>query len=199
MAGIRKPSSQCTIRSVFTSQQCQRISRSDSPLFLTRQPSRQYSAPIDGRIPESKQKYVPTSGTYPKGFRVSGTYVGVKASNTTFPDLALITSEKPCSAAAVFTKNKFRAAPVTISKAMLQRKQNKNIHSIIVNSGCANAVTGKGGLEDAESMVTALDGLETDSTTDSSLVMSTGELGRSLVMRLRYVLISIPLSTKLSF
>ncbi len=66
---------------------------------------RHYSAPLDYSIPSAKQKYVPTSGTYPKGFLVSGTYVGVKPSNTRFPDLAFIASEEPCSAAAVFTKN----------------------------------------------------------------------------------------------
>lgn len=138
-----------------------------------------YSAPIAGKVPESKQKYVPTSGTYPKGFSVSGTHVGVKPSNTTFPDLALITSDRACSAAALFTKNVFQAAPVTISKQVLDDKKTKHarrsrIRSIIINSGCANAVTGKGGLEDARSMAASLDGLEPDPIPNSSLVMSTG-------------------------
>ena len=136
---------------------------------------RAYSAPTRAQIPESKIKYVPTSGIYPNGFRVSGTYVGVKASNTSLPDLALITSEKPCSAAAIFTQHKNEAAPVTVSRQVLQRKQNKDIKSIIINSGCANSVTGKEGFEDAKSMAAALDQMEPNASPNSSLVMSTGK------------------------
>src|SRR5579859_3260444 len=110
---------------------------------------RHYSPPLDGLIPAAKQKYVPTSGTYPKGFLVSGTHVGVKPTNKSNPDLAFLASETPCAAAAVFTKNKFQAAPVTVSREMLKRRNNTGIRSVIVNSGCANAVTGKGGMEDA--------------------------------------------------
>ncbi|KAL9116275.1 MAG: hypothetical protein Q9187_007200, partial [Circinaria calcarea] len=102
---------------------------------------RHYSAPIDGFIPAAKQKYVPTSGTYPKGFLVSGTHVGVKPSNTRFPDLAIIVSETRCSGAAVFTKNKFQAAPVTVSRDILRSRNGDGIRALVVNSGCANAVT----------------------------------------------------------
>ena len=144
------------------------------------QQSRKYSAPVDGSIPPAKQQYVPTSGTYPKGFSVSGTHVGVKVSNTRFPDLALITSDVPCSAAAVFTKNIFQAAPVTVSKEVLRRRKGCGLRSIIINSGCANAVTGKTGLEDANSMAAALNGLQPDPTPDSSLVCSTGVIGQRL-------------------
>src|SRR5262249_2838095 len=81
-----------------------------------------YSAPGEGAIPLSKQKYVPSSGTYPRGFQASSQFVGVKASNKNFDDLALVASDKPCSGAAVFTKNKFQAAPVTVSRETLQRR-----------------------------------------------------------------------------
>ncbi|PYH95353.1 Arginine biosynthesis bifunctional protein ArgJ beta chain [Aspergillus ellipticus CBS 707.79] len=140
---------------------------------------RHYSAPLDMAIPASKQKYIPASGTYPKGFSVSGTHVGVKASNTKFPDLALISSETPCSAAAVFTTNKFQAAPVQVSRSTLESRQGEGIRSVVINSGCANAVTGKGGLEDAVSMGSKVDecnGL----TGPSTLVMSTGVIGQRL-------------------
>ncbi|KAL1967650.1 hypothetical protein VTN77DRAFT_2907 [Rasamsonia byssochlamydoides] len=146
---------------------------------ITRRDIRLYSVLHDGTIPESKRKYIPSSGTYPKGFRVSGTHVGVKASNTKSPDLALISSEVPCSAAAVFTTNKFQAAPVQVSKAVLERRQGQGIRSVVINSGCANAVTGKGGLEDAWSMGAKVDecnGLDEPST----LVMSTGVIGQRL-------------------
>ncbi|KAK4127936.1 DNA replication factor C-like protein [Parathielavia appendiculata] len=140
--------------------------------------SRAYSAPSNGSIPAAKKKYVPTHGTYPIGFRVSGTIVGVKPSNTTKPDLALLTSDAPCAAAAVFTKNKFQAAPVTFSRSLLQKKSNQGIQGVIINSGCANAVTGKGGLEDATKMAQATD--KCIGQADSTLVMSTGVIGQRL-------------------
>lgn len=142
---------------------------------------RNYSAPLDMAIPAAKQKYIPSSGTYPKGFSVSGTHVGVKASNTKFPDLALISSETPCSAAAVFTTNKFQAAPVQVSRDILKNRLGQGIQSVVINSGCANAVTGKGGLEDAVSMGKTVDecnGLNEPST----LVMSTGVIGQRYVV-----------------
>jgi glutamate N-acetyltransferase / amino-acid N-acetyltransferase len=146
---------------------------------------RHYSAPLDGVVPAAKQKYVPTKGTYPKGFLVSGTHVGVKPTNKTNPDLAFLASESPCAAAAVFTKNKFQAAPVTVSREMLKRRSNNGIRSVIVNSGCANAVTGKGGLEDAEKMSVEADKCfdqPTDGLGGSSIVMSTGVIGQRCLM-----------------
>lgn len=145
---------------------------------------RYYSAPTDGAIPAAKQKYIPTTGTYPKGFLVSGTHVGVKPSNKSSPDLAFLASETPCNAAAVFTKNKFQAAPVTVSRNMLKRRSNTGIRSVIVNSGCANAVTGKGGLEDAESMGIKADkcfDAPEDGNGSSTIVMSTGVIGQRCV------------------
>jgi glutamate N-acetyltransferase/amino-acid N-acetyltransferase len=142
---------------------------------------RHYSAPLDSSIPAAKQKYVPTSGTYPKGFLVSGTHVGVKPTNKSNPDLAFLASETPCAAAAVFTKNKFQAAPVTVSREMLKRRNNTGIRSVIVNSGCANAVTGKGGMEDAEKMGEQADKCfdsPEDGKGSSTIVMSTGVIGQ---------------------
>jgi glutamate N-acetyltransferase/amino-acid N-acetyltransferase len=142
---------------------------------------RHYSAPVEGSIPAAKQKYVPTNGTYPRGFLVSGTHVGVKATNKSNPDLAFLASETPCAAAAVFTKNKFQAAPVTVSREMLKRRSNTGIRSVIVNSGCANAVTGIGGMEDAEKMGAEADkcfGQSSDGKGSSSIVMSTGVIGQ---------------------
>lgn len=140
------------------------------------QTRRSYATATAGlEIPAKKQKYVPSSGSYPLGFQAAGVIVGVKPSNTTKPDLGLLTSDRPCAAAAVFTKNKFQAAPVTFSRDLI-KKTNGRIQSVIVNSGCANAVTGKGGLEDAVKM-----SQETDKVTnaaDSTIVMSTGVIGQ---------------------
>ncbi|KAL2136803.1 hypothetical protein VTI74DRAFT_1455 [Chaetomium olivicolor] len=145
---------------------------------VTLTPSRAYSAPPNGSIPAAKKKYVPTQGTYPLGFKASGTIVGVKPSNKTKPDLALLTSDAPCAAAAVFTKNKFQAAPVTFSRNLLQKRCNQGIQGVIINSGCANAVTGKGGLEDAAKMAQEAD--KCIGQTDSTIVMSTGVIGQRL-------------------
>ncbi len=151
------------------------------PVQLARQSQqvtvRFYSAPV-GSIPAAKKKYVPTKGTYPKGFRASGTIVGVKPGNVTKPDLAFVASDELCAAAAVFTKNKFQAAPVTFSRDLLRKKGNDNIRGVIINSGCANAVTGKGGLEDAAKMAHAAD--QCLGQHDATIVMSTGVIGQRL-------------------
>lgn len=127
-------------------------------------------------IPAAKLKYVPTSGTYPKGFSASGVWVGVKPGNTTKPDLAVVTSDRPCAAAAVFTKNKFQAAPVTFSRRILESRANSGLRSVVINSGCANAVTGVGGMEDTASMAKTMD--QRVGSDDSTLVMSTGVIGQ---------------------
>ena len=148
--------------------------------------SRQLSTPGAGSIPPSKQKYVPTSGNYPLEFAASGTFVGIKPTNTGTPDLALIVSYRPCSAAAVFTQNKFQAAPVVVSRDTLQAARGEGIQAVVINSGCANAVTGKKGMDDALSMKQAVDDQLSGKPTGHSdqeqkaktLVMSTGVIGQ---------------------
>ncbi|KAF9385896.1 hypothetical protein CPC16_007794 [Podila verticillata] len=129
-------------------------------------------------LPANKQKLIPTSGQYPRGFLVSGISSAVKKSGAR--DLALITSKYPCSAAAVFTKNVFQAAPVVVSRERLQDNGGKAIHGLVANSGCANAVTGAKGLENAREMQASLDALTGHAR--SSLVMSTGVIGQHLNM-----------------
>jgi glutamate N-acetyltransferase/amino-acid N-acetyltransferase len=148
---------------------------------------RYYAAPGEGIIPPAKKKYVPTSGTYPLGFKAGSAHVGVKASNTRFDDLALIASDTPCAGAAVFTTNKFQAAPVTVSRDMLKKRKGEGVRAVIVNSGCANAVTGRGGIEDAISMGKETDNCfiednngEDDGQGSRSVVMSTGVIGQRL-------------------
>ncbi|KAI1305608.1 arginine biosynthesis bifunctional protein ArgJ [Xylaria venustula] len=122
-------------------------------------------------------KRKPNAFKYPKGFRVSGTIVGVKPNNTSKLDLAFITSQSPCSAAAVVTKTKFQAAPITFCRQLLD-SHGSQIRGVIINSGNANAVTGPGGLSDAVAMSKAASHyLGADS---SALVMSTGVIGQRL-------------------
>jgi glutamate N-acetyltransferase/amino-acid N-acetyltransferase len=143
---------------------------------------RYYAAPGEGTVPLAKKKYVPTSGTYPLGFKAGSAYVGVKASNKRFDDLALIASDTPCAGAAVFTTNKFQAAPVTVSRDMLKKREGEGVRAVIINSGCANAVTGRGGIEDAISMGKETDNCFTEAKDDGhgsrSVVMSTGVIGQ---------------------
>lgn len=147
---------------------------------------RAYSAPAERSIPAAKQKYVPTSGTYPKGFLAGSSHAGVKASNTKYDDIALVVSEQPCTAAGVFTQNVFKAAPVEASKSLLKTRAHEGLRGVVVNSGCANAVTGELGRAHATEMAKATDQcFDASSAQDLSedprtLVMSTGVIGQRL-------------------
>jgi glutamate N-acetyltransferase / amino-acid N-acetyltransferase len=84
--------------------------------------------------------------TSPLGFMAAGLQCGIKTTNL---DLALIYSNIPSIASAVFTTNKIKAAPVVISS----RKAKKgDIRAIIINSGNANACTGEEGTKSAKLM-----------------------------------------------
>nr|OQO27169.1 hypothetical protein B0A51_04429 [Rachicladosporium sp. CCFEE 5018] len=143
---------------------------------------RNYSAPAERSIPAAKQKYVPTTGTYPKGFLAGSAHAGVKASNTKYDDVALIFSEKPCPATAIFTRNLFKAAPVTVSRDLLEQRRSEGFRGVVVNSGCANAVTGIEGRQNAQAMSTAADACSGAAAefVPQTLVMSTGVIGQQL-------------------
>ena len=84
----------------------------------------------------------------PKGFKAGGIRCGIKASASK-KDLALIASDKPCIAAAVFTRNHVKAASVLVSREHLAGGV---CQGIIANSGNANACTGEAGLAAARRM-----------------------------------------------
>nr|POE78519.1 arginine biosynthesis bifunctional protein argj, mitochondrial [Quercus suber] len=160
-----------------------RPSKAKQLFSLARQQARSYSAPADRSIPAAKQKYVPSSGTYPKGFLAGSAHAGVKASNTKYDDIAMIVSEQPCAAGAVFTQNVFKAAPVQTSKMTLRDRKGESMRGVVVNSGCANAVTGLVGMEHADAMAQATDdcfGRASDGRGPQTLVMSTGVIGQRL-------------------
>ncbi|KAJ2785619.1 glutamate N-acetyltransferase [Coemansia javaensis] len=141
------------------------------------------------QFPAKKQRFIPASGTYPQGFVAGGAHCGVKKAGQ--PDLAVLVSDRPTTAAAVFTTNQFCAAPVQFDRGVLNGARaagRQTVRAVVVNSGCANAVTGKQGLLDAQAMaeagrrrVQAFDaaaqrgGLPSD-----ALVMSTGVIGQTL-------------------
>lgn len=79
------------------------------------------------------------------GFRFAGIACGVKKSKR--KDLALIVSDRPAVAAAMFTTNRVKAAPVIVG---MRHIRGARLQAIVVNSGNANACTGSQGLRDAE-------------------------------------------------
>ncbi len=85
--------------------------------------------------------------TAPQGFVAGVAKSGIKKEGRY--DLALLLSKVTASAAAVFTTNKFLAAPVVLSKQHLQSGVCKGV---VANSGCANACTGEKGYQDAVTM-----------------------------------------------
>jgi glutamate N-acetyltransferase/amino-acid N-acetyltransferase len=108
----------------------------------------------------------------PKGFLASGVRAGIRKKR---PDLGLIVAPDGASAAAVFTRNLFQAAPVVLSKAAL-KKSGGRVKGVVVNAGCANAVTGREGLEAARrSRARAAELLRCDES--EIFVASTGVIG----------------------
>ncbi|GAA4552224.1 bifunctional glutamate N-acetyltransferase/amino-acid acetyltransferase ArgJ [Pseudonocardia xishanensis] len=83
--------------------------------------------------------------THPQGFRATGITAGLKVSGK--PDLALVVNDGPSdTAAAVFTRNKVKAAPVLWSQQVLAAG---SLRAVVLNSGGANACTGPEGFQTA--------------------------------------------------
>jgi glutamate N-acetyltransferase/amino-acid N-acetyltransferase len=138
-----------------------------------------------------------SDSSFPRGFLATGLHVGVKknaSANTAAEgpkDFAVVVSTTArTSSAATFTRNVFKAAPVQVSTDVLRGTQGR-ANKLVVNSGCANAVTGTKGLEDAWSMARAMDEAfsvlssaiwqaRQSRKSASTLVMSTGVIGQLL-------------------
>jgi glutamate N-acetyltransferase / amino-acid N-acetyltransferase len=116
--------------------------------------------------------------TAPRGFRAAGVACGIKAKGGL--DLALVVSDIPAQAAAVFTTNKAVAAPVVVSRRQLAASAGR-VSAIVVNSGCANACTGPDGMAHAASM-TQLTAAALAVDQSAVLVASTGVIGVKLDM-----------------
>jgi glutamate N-acetyltransferase / amino-acid N-acetyltransferase len=114
----------------------------------------------------------------PTGYRFAGVHCGLRATEPGRLDLALVVSDRPATAAGVFTQNKVAAAPVQVCKERLPRS---DARGFVVCSGNANACTGDRGLADARRMA-ALAAGGIGCTEDQVLVASTGVIGRLLPM-----------------
>jgi len=115
----------------------------------------------------------------PDGFRFAGIHCGLRAAEPGRRDLALIVSDRPASAAAVFTQNRVAAAPVRVSRERVPRA---DARGIVVCSSNANACTGAQGIADARQMA-ALTATELGCAEEQVLVASTGVIGRMLPMQ----------------
>src|ERR1700742_2620720 len=82
-----------------------------------------------------------------RGIRAAAVACGIKTSGK--PDLALLVSDVPATAAAVFTTNKVVGAPVIVGRNHIK---DGILQACITNSGCANVCTGDRGIDDATEM-----------------------------------------------
>ncbi|PAW75621.1 MAG: bifunctional ornithine acetyltransferase/N-acetylglutamate synthase [Pedosphaera sp. Tous-C6FEB] len=128
---------------------------------------------------------VPGAVVAPQGFLASGVFCDIKRLGTgkgsnkgQKRDLALIVSEVPATVAGMFTTNQICAAPV---KVCAERVKSGTAQAIVVNSGNANACTGKQGMKDALAM-TALVSKQLHIPDAQILVGSTGRIGVNLPM-----------------
>jgi glutamate N-acetyltransferase / amino-acid N-acetyltransferase len=118
-------------------------------------------------------KHALSESALPRGFRFSATACGLKKTGAL--DLALLSSDVPASAAAVFTQNLVAAAPVVVSKANLRASRGR-MRAIIVNAGNANCATGTVGY--AASIKTAEDtAIRLNCRPSEIFVCSTGVIG----------------------
>jgi len=152
--------------------------------FISKRLLSSTAPPIVSRLPPPKSHHhVPIpSSSFPKGFLVTGTHAGIKKNDSAL-DLGILHSTVPrTAAAACFTRNGFKAAPVLVSDEILT-KNGGYARGLVVNSGCANAVTGKQGLDNAWRMAMETDHLfipKEDKSSCETLVMSTGVIGVNL-------------------
>lgn len=110
--------------------------------------------------------------TSPRGWRAAVSACGIKYANR--DDLALVVSDHPATAAAVFTTNAVKAAPVLYDMALMA--QGGDLRAVVINAGNANACTGVDGDAAAVAMARAVE-QALDLPVNSVFVMSTGTIG----------------------
>jgi len=134
-----------------------------------------------------KQQFSAVEGAIlaPRGFRASGVFCDIKRLGTgkgsekgQKRDLALVVSEVPASVAGLFTTNQVCAAPV---KVCIERVKRGGARAIVINSGNANACTGRQGYRDALEMVDFTE-RALNLPKGSALVGSTGRIGVPMPM-----------------
>jgi len=123
-----------------------------------------------------KLKEVDGGITAVQGVRAGGIHCGIKKDGSS--DLAMIAFDRPCKTAAVFTRNKVRAGFISVN---LKHLGDRLAQAVVINSGCANAGTGKRGIADAEKVsLICAEALGIDA--GNVLTASTGRIGGYLPM-----------------
>ncbi|MGH7838286.1 MAG: bifunctional glutamate N-acetyltransferase/amino-acid acetyltransferase ArgJ, partial [Candidatus Binataceae bacterium] len=135
-----------------------------------------------------------TKKDLPAGFSFAAMHCGLKKSR---PDLAILVSERPATAAAMFTQNRVAAAPVVVSREHI-RKSAHHMRGVVVNSGNANCCSGRRGLAASLETTRAMARAMTRAMTQKSdkadaaqiLVCSTGVIG--VPLRVEKILRGLP-------
>ena len=129
--------------------------------------------------PQPQLEELPGGLTAPAGWLAGGVYTGIRSygPEPRF-DLGLLLSERPATAAALFTRNAVVGAPVTLTRERVARGVAR---ALVVNSGNSNVATGAAGEADAERMA-ELAAAALRVAAANVLVASTGVIGRRLPM-----------------
>ncbi|HEY7825873.1 MAG TPA: bifunctional glutamate N-acetyltransferase/amino-acid acetyltransferase ArgJ [Candidatus Acidoferrales bacterium] len=122
----------------------------------------------------------------PAGFSFAAMHCGLKKSR---PDLAILVSENPATAAAMFTQNRVAAAPVVLSRAHA-KKSAQRMRGVVVNSGNANCCSGRRGLAASHETARALARELGKTNAQQILVCSTGVIG--VPLRVEKILHGLP-------
>jgi glutamate N-acetyltransferase/amino-acid N-acetyltransferase len=115
---------------------------------------------------------------WPRGFRAAVGAAAIKKHGR--DDLALLAMPEGATAAAIFTRNLFAAAPIELSRRHLKDSRG-HASALVLNSGCANAATGPRGLANTQEMVDAVS-IALGCASESVFVNSTGVIGVQLPM-----------------
>ena len=118
------------------------------------------------------------SVTSPRGFRAGAVYAGIKTAGEGKLDVALLASDRPCAAAAMFTRSSVKGAPVLVSQ---EHVRDGRAQAIVVNAGIANVAMGETGMAHAREMC-ALAAAKLGVAPADVLVGSTGVIGKRLPM-----------------
>lgn len=117
--------------------------------------------------------------TAAKGFFAAGLEVGIKAGHTGKKDMAMVYSDVPCKVAGTFTSNVVKAAPVKYDQNVVDNSP--FVQAVVVNSGVANACTGKEGMDNCEALAKKA-GEQLNIPQEAVLIGSTGVIGAQLPM-----------------
>ena len=124
---------------------------------------------------KQNRKQIEGGVTAAKGFQAAGVEAAVKYQNR--KDMALVYSEAPCRAAGTFTSNLVKAAPVQWDRKLVE--DSPFVQAVVVNSGIANACTGKQGMDCCRAEAECAGGL-LGIPAEAVLVASTGVIGMQM-------------------